>query len=236
MLYPYQLGVAEYLDQTFDCSTLRCAGHSAGFAAALSLAAGVPASTHWRVLQAAQARWHSRALGFCLDSESAWMQPYILALAGEEAAVLRAAREGRLSLGHTRLRLRSAWPPLAAGHCVTVGFSSLSDFVHCVTVSQRCPPFYRAPGWRASAWGLDGAFSAAFTVPPGAPASRVVTVSPTDCCATISPSPPLPRHWFFQLPDTERWAALKLRGFEDALAKREALLAAGLVLKEAVAM
>ena len=97
-----------------------------------------------------------------------------------------------------------------------------------MTVSQRCPPFYRTPGWRDGAWGLDGAFSASFTLPPRAQRGRTVTVSPTNAAATICPSPPLPLLWFVQLPDPERWLALRRRGFDDALAAREVLLRAGL--------
>jgi hypothetical protein len=234
MLYPYQLGCVEYLTQAFDCGGVRAAGHSAGFAAALSLACpGVTADHHWRVLLSARERWKSRALGFCFDSEAAWMAPYVAALAPLEAEVLAAANAGRLSLGHTRLRLHVArWPPVTAGHAVSSRFASLADFVHCVTVSQRTPPFYRAPGWRAGAWGLDGALSASFTLPPGVVAGGgVITVSPTNGGATVRPNPPLPLAWFFSLPTAERWAALRRRGFDDAAAARDVLLAAGLVPK-----
>jgi hypothetical protein len=221
MLYPYQLGVVEYLLAAFECSSVRAAGHSAGFAAALCLAVPqVTTDTHARVLAAARERWRSRPLGFCLDSEAAWMAPYVSELGQLEEDVLAAAADGRLCLGHTRLRAARGWRLLAAGHCATVRFASLRDFVHAVTVSQRCPPFYRSPGWRDGAWGLDGALSAAFTLPPRAQPGRTVTVSPTNRAATVRPAQPLPLAWFAQLPSAERWRELRRRGFEDAAAAR----------------
>ena len=60
-LYPFQLGAAEYMAAAFDTSRVRFAGHSAGFASAVTLAAGVPAELHWRVLQAARALGQPRA-------------------------------------------------------------------------------------------------------------------------------------------------------------------------------
>lgn len=235
LLYPYQLGVVQYLRQEFDCSQVRCAGHSAGFASALSLATGVNAEAHWDVLCDARARWAQRPLSYCLDSEAAWMAPYVKALAPHEQEVVAAAADGRLALGHTRLRLRrrAAWrlPLLRVGHCVTAQFSSLTDFVHCVTVSQRIPPFYRAPGWREGGWGLDGALSASFTIPPGADAEKVVTVSPANRTATIRPADDarFPLTWFVQLPDEKRWELLRRRGYEDAAAARDKLIQKGLV-------
>ena len=235
LLYPYQLGVVQYLRQEFDCSQVRCAGHSAGFASALSLATGVQPEAHWDVLCDARARWAQRPLGYCLDSEAAWMAPYLRALQAHEAEVVEAAAEGRLCLGHTRLRLRgrAGWrlPLLRVGHCVTSRFSSLTDFVQCVTVSQRIPPFYRAPGWRDGAWGLDGALSSSFTIPPHAAEEKVITVSPANRTATICPAADarFPLRWFVQLPDEQRWELLRRRGFEDAAAARQKLIERGLV-------
>lgn len=231
MLYPYQLGVAEYLCGEFHTADVRCAGHSAGFAAALCVAIRLPVDTHWRVLGAARQRWARRLLGFVADSEAAWMAPYIAALAPYEGAITSAAGDGRLCLGHTRLRGRALgkWPPMRAGHAVTCGFPSLAAFVHAVTVSQRCPPFYRSPGWLHGAWGLDGAFSAQFTHPPGVPDDmhHVVTVSPTNPLADIAPAVPFPPTWFCTLPTRERWDLLRARGFADAASKRGLLLARG---------
>jgi hypothetical protein len=237
MLYPYQLGVGEYIADTFDTRHVRTAGHSAGFAAALCVAIGVPTDLHWRVLCAAQARWTTRLMGFVGDSEEAWMAPYVAALAENEAAICSASSHGRLVLGHTRVRARTRgkWPPLRAGHAVTCRFHSLPAFVHAVTVSQRCPPFYRAPGWIHGAWGLDGAFSAQFTEPPGTPSDgcRLVTVSPTNPLADIAPAMPFPPHWFATLPDKERWDSLRAQGYADAAAKHDLFLARGFVLRGA---
>ena len=233
MLYPYQLGVCEYIVDTFDTGRVRAAGHSAGFAAALCVAIGLQTDLHWRVLVAAQARWATRLLGFVGDSEEAWMAPYVQALTHHEASICSAASEGRLVLGHTRVRARARgkWPPLRAGHAVTCRFHSLRAFVHAVTVSQRCPPFYRAPGWIHGAWGLDGAFSAQFTEPPGTDGSRLVTVSPTNPLADIAPAMPFPPHWFATLPDVERWSRLRAQGYADAAAKHDLFLARGFVLR-----
>lgn len=230
MLYPYQMGAAEYLAQEFETSSLQCAGHSAGFAAALCLAASVPCSLHWQVLCHARARWRTRWLGFVGDSEEQWMAPYLCALAPFEAAILAAAAEGRLILGHTRVRLLrpGRWPPLRAGHAVTCAFSSLRAFVHAVTVSQRCPPFYRAPGWLHGAWGIDGAFSALFTMPPGCSSARLLSVSPTNPLADIAPQTPLPPSWFCTVPSAERWETLRAMGFRDAQAARDVCLQRGL--------
>ena len=54
-LYPYQLGVALFATQRLDAASIRCAGHSAGFAAALSVACGLPPEAHWDVLQVRRA-------------------------------------------------------------------------------------------------------------------------------------------------------------------------------------
>ncbi len=232
MLYPYQLGAAEYISEAFDTHDVRAAGHSAGFAAALCLSAGVPLFLHWDVLCAARRRWRSRWLSFVGDSEEAWMAPYMCALAPHERAVCAAAEDGRLCLGHTRIRLRARrWPPLRAGHAVTCSFDSLRTFVHAVTVSQRCPPFYRAPGYIHGAWGLDGAFSAQFTVPPGCAQERLLTVSPTNPLADISPATPLPPAWFCTLPDATRWETLRRMGYEDARAARGVIQRRGLRLR-----
>jgi hypothetical protein len=207
-LYPYELGAAAYIAEHFDVASLRCAGHSAGFAPALTLSAGVPASVHWDVMCAARRRWARRALGPFLDATRAWMAPYATALQPHAARIASAASEGRLALGYTRLVLTRSWPPLRAGHAVTASFDSLAAFVYAVTVSQRCVPFYRSPGWLHGAWGLDGAFSAQFTHLPGARAERVATVSPTNPLADVAPATPLPPSWFFTLPDADRWAKL----------------------------
>jgi hypothetical protein len=236
MLYPYQLGVAEYLSDVFDTQHVRAAGHSAGFAAALCVAIRLTTDTHWHVLVTARQRWAQRLLGFVADSEAAWMAPYMEALATHEKAICAAAADGRLCLGHTRVRRRKAgkWPPLRAGHAVTCSFPSLASFVHAVTVSQRCPPFYRAPGWLHGAWGLDGAFSSQFTQPPGVPDDRLhtVTVSPTNPLADIAPAIPFPPTWFCTLPSTDRWSHLKARGYADAAAKRELFLERGFKLRD----
>ena len=228
-LYPFQLGAAEYIAAAFDTSRARFAGHSAGFASAVTLAAGVPAELHWRVLQAARARWASRVLGPFLDTTRAWMAPYRAALEPHEAAILAAAADGRLSLGYTRLVWTRSWPPARAGHGVACSFDSLAAFVYAVTVSQRCVPFYRSPGWLHGAWGLDGAFSAQFTVPPGSAAARCVTVSPTNPLADVAPAQPLPPHWFLTLPDATRWERLRQMGFEAARAKHDLFAARGFV-------
>jgi hypothetical protein len=223
-LYPYQLGAAE-----FDTAHLRTAGHSAGFASCLTLAAGVPSSVHWHVLLAARARWSGRRLGPFLDATRAWMAPYTSALAPHEASVVAAAADGRFCIGYTRLALTRSWPPLRAGHAVKCCFRSVRELVYTITVSQRCMPFYRSPGWLHGAWGLDGAFSAQFTLPPGACAARCVTVSPTNPLADVAPCPPLPPSWFLTLPDAARWEALRARGYEDARAARAVLLRRGLM-------
>lgn len=228
-LYPFQLGAAQYMAQAFDTAQARFAGHSAGFASAVTLAAGVPAQLHWRVLQAARARWASRLLGPFLDATRAWMAPYCAALEPHEAAILAAAAEGRLVLGYTRIVWTRRWPPARAGHGVACSFDSLSQFVYTVTVSQRCVPFYRSPGWLHGAWGLDGAFSAQFTMPPGCNASRCVTVSPTNPLADVAPAEPLPPHWFLTLPDAARWERLRQLGFEAAQAKHDLFVARGFV-------
>jgi hypothetical protein len=227
-LYPYQLGAAEYIAAEFDTSSLRTAGHSAGFASCLTLAAGVPSSVHWRVLCAARERWAGRRLGPFLDATRAWMAPYTAALASHEADIVAAAAEGRFVIGYTRVALTRAWPPLRAGHAVKVGFGSVRELVYAITVSQRCVPFYRSPGWLHGAWGLDGAFSAQFTTPPGAARERCVTVSPTNPLADVAPCPPLPPAWFLTLPDAARWEALRQRGYADAHAARAVLLQRGL--------
>ena len=235
MLYPYQLGVGEYIADTFDTRQVRAAGHSAGFAAALCLSIGVPTDLHWRVLCSARERWATRLLGFVGDSEEAWMAPYVAALADHEAAICSASSQGRLVLGHTRVRARTRgkWPPLRAGHAVTCRFHSLPAFVHAVSVSQRCPPFYRSPGWIHGAWGLDGAVRAQFTEPPGTPSDgcRLLTVSPTNPLADIAPAMPFPPHWFATLPDKERWDSLRAQGYADAAAKHDLFLARGFALR-----
>lgn len=230
MLYPYQLGVAEYVAEEFDVSCLRCAGHSAGFAAATTLAAAVPVATHAAVLAAARARWAARRAGFVADSTSAWMAPYLTGLAPHEGAVLAAAADGRLCLGHTRVAFAFGWgkPLLRGGHCVTSRFESLKAFVYTITVSQRCPPFYMNPGWLHGSWGFDGAFSSQFTLPPNCDASKLITVSPTNPLADVSPTSPFPPLWFASLPDAARWATLMAAGRADAAAARGALLAKGL--------
>ena len=204
-LSPYQLGAAAYIAERFDTSAMRCAGHSAGFASALTLAAGVPPEVHWEVLCAARRRWATRLLGPFLDHTRAWMAPYVDALAPYESAVVAAAADGRLALGYTRLVVTRRWPPLRAGHALAAGFDSLKGFVHAVTVSQRCPPFYRSPGYIHGAWGLDGAFSAQFTT---LGQRQPATVSPTNPLADVAPRVPLPPHWFLTLPDAGRWAKL----------------------------
>jgi hypothetical protein len=228
-LYPFQLGAAQYIAEAFDTSRLRLAGHSAGFAAAVTLAAGVPAELHWHVLLAARARWAGRALGPFLDATRAWMAPYAAALAPHEPAILAAAADGRLSLGYTRFAWTRGWPPARAGHAVACCFGSLAEFVYCITVSQRCMPFYRSPGWLHGAWGLDGAFSAQFTVPPGCSLERCLTVSPTNPLADVTPEQPLPPHWFVSLPDAAHWERLRQLGYEAAQAKHHVMLAKGFV-------
>ena len=221
-LYPYQLGAAAYIAEAFDTSALRCAGHSAGFASALTLAAGVPADVHWAVLLAARSRWSTRLLGPFLDGTRHWMAPYLCGLAPYEAAILQAAVDGRLALGYTRLVASPRG--LRAGHAVAARFRSLREFVYCVTVSQRCMPFYRSPGALDGGWGLDGAFSAQFTLPPRGAPSRCLTVSPTNPLADVAPHPPLPPHWFLTLPDAARWAALREVRARNAFGGETAIL------------
>lgn len=227
-LYPYQLGVAAHLAAHYDVSQLRCAGHSAGFAAALSLAAGVPPSAHWDVLQVAQARWAARPLGPFLDSTRAWMAPYLAALRPCEPAIAAAGAAGRLCLGYSRLEVGPRWR-LRGGHATTAAFPTLRAFVYAVTLSQRCPPFYTRPGFLDGGWGADGALTAAFTLPPGCAAARCVTVSPTNTGADVCPSAPLPLAWFFTPPDAARWALLMEMGARDAAAARATLVGRGLV-------
>ena len=227
-LYPYQLGVAAHLAAHYDLSQLRCAGHSAGFAAALTLAAGVPPSAHWAVLQVAQARWAARLCGPFLDSTRAWMAPYLAALQACEAAIAEAGAAGRLCLGYSRLEFGPRWR-LRGGHATTAAFPTLRAFVYAVTLSQRCPPFYTRPGYLAGGWGLDGALTAAFTLPPGCAAARCVTVSPTNTSADVCPATPLPLAWFFTPPDAARWALLLEMGARDAAAARATLVGKGLV-------
>lgn len=232
-LYPFQLGAAQYMEEAFDTARLRFAGHSAGFAAAVSLAANVPHELHWHVLQAARARWASRVLGPFLDTTRSWMAPYQHALEPHEQAIIAAAADGRLCLGYTRVAWTRRWPPARAGHSVLCCFSSLRAFVYCITVSQRCVPFYRSPGWLHGGWGLDGAFSAQFTLPPGCDAARCVTVSPTNPLADVAPAEPVPPHWFLTLPDAARWERLRQMGFDAARAKHDLMLARGFVAKPA---
>lgn len=245
MLYPWQLGVAGYISDEFETSALRCAGHSAGFAAALTLSAGVPESAHAAALAAAKARWSSRLCGCFLDSTRGWMAPYVAALAPHEPALRRAWQDGRLALGHTRLVVGTAsvaprwgggWlrrPALRGGHCVTHSFGSLRELVYVVTVSQRLWPFYASPlGWLHASWGADGALSADATLPPRwAPGgSALVTVSPLlGNRAAVRPATAFPPLWFFTPPTPQRWAALLAAGREDAHRARATLLRAGLV-------
>jgi hypothetical protein len=207
--------------------------HGLGFAAAVSLAANVPHELHWHVLQAARARWASRMLGPFLDTTRSWMAPYYQALEPHEQAIIAAAADGRLCLGYTRVAWTRRWPPARAGHSVLCCFSSLRAFVYCITVSQRCVPFYRSPGWLHGGWGLDGAFSAQFTLPPGCDAARCVTVSPTNPLADVAPAEPVPPHWFLTLPDAARWERLRQMGFDAARAKHDLMLARGFVAKPA---
>lgn len=233
MLYPYQLGVAQYVCERFDTSNVRCAGHSAGFAAALSCASGVPVDLHWDVLQAARKRWATRLLGFCLDSEAAWAAPYVQALAPYTGCILSAADNDRLALGYTRLRFSGLTLPLLfVGHTVCTRFASLVAFVHCVTLSQRVPPFYRVPGWLNGGWGIDGAFSADFTLLPGATREQTVTVSPHNLNADICPLTRLPLAWVFSLPDGERWEQLRCAGYADARRNEELFLSKGFAQRQ----
>ena len=210
--YPYQLGAAKYITTHFRCdhtSGVRCAAHSAGFAAAFTVSAGVPLSAHWEALQLARRHWHGRLLGPLACSTRSWMEPYMRVLKPHASNLVAASQRGALALGYTRIEWRSgddgdgadpgpsrrwrwrwrwrhllAWwgwwrpagvgvaqppPPVvtvSARHDVVTGVDTLKELAYAVTLSQRILPFYRTPGRWRGAVGLDGAFSASYTVPP----------------------------------------------------------------------
>lgn len=105
-MYPWQLGVARFLCDHFDTAPVRSAGHSAGFASALTVSCGVPVEAHWHALQVCEERWRSRLLGPFLDSTEHWMGPYVAELQPHAERVLGAAAAGRLHIGYTRIRFR----------------------------------------------------------------------------------------------------------------------------------
>jgi len=107
-LYPYQLGVAQYVSEHFhaDGGRVRCAAHSAGFAAAFTVAAGVPLSAHWEALQRARRHWGARCLGPFACSTRSWMAPYLRALEPHREELLEASRSGAIALGYTRMEWR----------------------------------------------------------------------------------------------------------------------------------
>lgn len=105
-MYPWQLGVARFINEAFDTSAVRTAGHSAGFASALTVSSGVPVEAHWHALQVCELRWRSRMLGPFLDSTEHWMRPYTAELQPHAKRILEAAADGRLHIGYTRIRFR----------------------------------------------------------------------------------------------------------------------------------
>lgn len=74
-MYPWQLGVAQFVADTFDCADVRCAGHSAGFAACLTVACGVPVEAHWHALQARGGRIRASAPRPCAARASSREPP-----------------------------------------------------------------------------------------------------------------------------------------------------------------
>eukprot|EP00854_Cymbomonas_tetramitiformis_P001177 gene1177-1745_t len=87
-MYPYHLGVANYIAEHFDVSDLRSAGASGGFTGAVTLAADVTEEEHWECLQTAKELWASRLLGPFLIQTKEWMAPYYHVLLKHESALL----------------------------------------------------------------------------------------------------------------------------------------------------
>lgn len=294
--YPYQLGVARYISEHFHAdaaSGVRCAAHSAGFAAAFTLAADVPVSAHWEALQRARGHWRGRLFGPLACSTRSWMAPYLRVLEPHAAALVVASKRGAIALGYTRVEwtrtgrpempggrqgdpeqkggqerkdkepqglghggwgavrgwdLRALWRRIGGitvRHDVITGIETLKELAYAVTLSQRILPFYRTPGTWKGALGLDGCFSAAYTIPASSPSScdgapvnitsrpagvRIVRVSP--CLpGDVSPAWSPPWYAYIKPPSREEWECMVEAGEADAAAARETLIRAGLKLR-----
>ncbi|KAK3255582.1 hypothetical protein CYMTET_35240 [Cymbomonas tetramitiformis] len=215
-MYPYHLGVANYIAEHFDVSDLRSAGASGGFTGAVTLAADVTEEEHWECLQTAKELWASRLLGPFLIQTKEWMAPYYHVLLKHESALLEAQRDGRITIGVTTIFPRESKWPLAHKRIDT--FSSVKEFAYTVTCSQRILPFYRLPGKIEGQWTVDGGLSSLFTFPKGADPRSIVRVAPWGFwpLSDIHPSFPYAFYRFFMPPSRKDWEAFVSNGYDDA--------------------
>lgn len=169
-LYPYQIGCAEYIKETFEVDQLSIACISGGFTAALSILFNMTPSEHFELLEEAKQFWYQRVLGPFLNSTSNWIGPYFKTLLHYESQLQHINRNALLTLGCTSL--------IPYKYLNIDYFHSVEHLAYSISCSQRLFPFYRTIGLIEKKLVVDGVFSQRFAIPKMATREQTVTVSP----------------------------------------------------------
>ena len=169
-LYPYQIGCAEYIKETFELEHLLVGCISGGFTAALSILFNISPKQHFDLLEEAKDFWSKRALGPFLNSTSNWIGPYFKTLLKHDSTLKHINGNRLLTLGCTSL--------VPYKHLNVDYFSSVEHLAYTISCSQRLFPFYRTIGLLNKKPVIDGVFSQRFVIPKLVSRKDTVTISP----------------------------------------------------------
>ena len=229
LLLPYHIGVAEWVLDHYDCSSVVAAGISGGYAPAASIVMGITAEDHWRAVETLRALGGTRWLrAYFFSSSEMIHHGYLPQLAPAEDATLIKLAGGRMFIGCSEI-----WPRF--GRAVWVNrFESAKAICHACTCSMRTLPILRLPGRIGRALVIDGVL--ACRPRRQATARNVIRVSvfPSKR-ASIAPERLLGgASDLIRLPSREKWDKWMHQGKLDAeaAAKRGVFAAAGLVPKQ----
>ena len=151
LLLPYHIGVADWVLDHYDCSSVVAAGISGGYAPAASIVMGITAEDHWRAVETLRALGGTRWLrAYFFSSSEMIHHGYLPQLAPAEDATLIKLAGGRMFIGCSEI-----WPRF--GRAVWVNrFESAKAICHACTCSMRTLPILRLPGRIGRALVIDG--------------------------------------------------------------------------------
>ena len=169
-LYPYQIGCAEYIKDTFEQENLFIGCISGGFTAALSILFDITPMQHYELLEDAKHFWSKRRLGPFLNSTSNWIAPYLKMMTKHGVSLEQINGHGLLTLGCTSL--------VPYKYLNVDYFYSIDHLAYMISCSQRLFPFYRTIGLIDKKLIVDGVFSQRFAIPKLVSRKETIKVSP----------------------------------------------------------
>ncbi|NRA47214.1 MAG: hypothetical protein HRU09_19870 [Oligoflexales bacterium] len=225
-LYPYQIGCAEYIKETFEVDQLLIGSISGGFTAAISILFNVTPSQHYELLEEAKDFWNKRMLGPFLNSTSNWIGPYLKMMTKFDSRLECINGHGRLTLGCTSL---VPYKRLNVDY-----FHSIDHLAYSISCSQRLFPFYRTVGFVEKKLVVDGVFSQRFAIPKTVSHQDTVKVSPFRLLVPdIYPSGQTINYLkkIYTPPDRSCFFNLVEQGYQDAKKMSSKFLQRGFKLK-----